>query len=123
MSRNHVTTFSGCSVCGESRLTWIGHHGLARVGVGVLVFVGDALGVVDYVLREEDDEEDLQEDEEGNVRRAPPVREVEHVDGCLLVFDPRRLGVANTIPHTISCLSLKQGFEIISGKMLQHFKA
>ena len=36
------------------QLTRIGHQGLLRVGVGVLMLVGDALGVVDDVLREED---------------------------------------------------------------------
>ena len=65
-------------------LTGIGHHGLLRVGVGVVVLVGDALGVVDDELREEDDEEDLEDDEEGDVRRAPPMREVEHGEGRLL---------------------------------------
>ena len=34
-------------------------------------------------LGEEDDEDDLQDDEERHVRRAPPVREVEHAELCL----------------------------------------
>ena len=58
------------------RLTRIGQQGLLRVGVGVLIFVGDALGIVHDELREEDDEDELEEDEEGDVRRAPPMREV-----------------------------------------------
>ena len=36
------------------RLTRIGQQGLLRVGIGVLVFVGDALGIVHDELREEE---------------------------------------------------------------------